>query len=95
MAELEAIKLLHPDTTAATILEYEYYGEFYGKEAIIKAIEAACVLACSELEKKIPKKPIERIKTKYMWDSAQCPVCECGITSIWKYCQNCGQKLEW
>lgn len=37
----EAIKILHPDTTASVIAEYEYYGGFRGKEVGIQAVEDA------------------------------------------------------
>ena len=47
----EAIRILHPDTTIAAIAEYEYYGGFHGKEAGIKAVEDACVVACEAMQK--------------------------------------------
>ena len=52
-------------------------------------------LIINALEKQIPKKPKNRYKTRYIWDSAYCPICNCGITSRWVYCQCCGQKLDW
>ena len=52
-------------------------------------------IAIQALEKQIPKKPKNRYKTRYIWDSAYCPICNCGITARWVYCQCCGQKLDW
>ena len=52
-------------------------------------------LSIIALEKQIPKKPKDRYRTRYIWDSAYCPVCNCGITARWGYCQCCGQKLDW
>ena len=52
-------------------------------------------MAIHALEKQIPKKPKNRYKTRYIWDSAYCPICNCGITARWVYCQCCGQKLDW
>ena len=57
--------------------------------------DEASRMAINALEKQIPKKPKDRYKTKYVWDSAYCPVCNCGITARWVYCQCCGQKLDW
>lgn len=49
----EAIRILHPDTTREALAEYEYYGGFNGKQAMIKAVEDASLLACEALEKQI------------------------------------------
>lgn len=46
----EAKKILHPDTTRAALDEIEYYAGFNGKEARIKAVEKACLVACEALE---------------------------------------------
>ena len=47
----EAIRILHPDTTASAIAKYEYYGGFHGKEAGIKAVEDACIVACEAMQR--------------------------------------------
>lgn len=47
----EAIRILHPDTTTSAIAEYEYYGGFHGREAGIKAVENACVVACEAMQR--------------------------------------------
>lgn len=52
-------------------------------------------IAINALEKQIAKKPKDMYKTNYVWDSAYCPVCNCGITARWGYCKFCGQKLDW
>lgn len=57
--------------------------------------DEASRIAIDSIKKQIPKKPKDRYKTKYVWDSAYCPVCNCGITARWVYCQCCGQKLDW
>lgn len=46
-------------------------------------------------EKSTPKKLTVTTMTKYHHLHAQCPVCECGVSSRWSYCQGCGQKLDW
>lgn len=50
MTKEEAIRLLDPKTTREAIAEIEYYGGFSGREAAIKAIEDACVLAVEALK---------------------------------------------
>ena len=45
----EAIRILDPETTAEALAEIEYYAGFRGKEAAIKAVEDACILAVAAL----------------------------------------------
>ncbi len=47
----EAIRILDPKTTAEALAKIEYYGGFSGKEAAIKAVEDACILAVEALER--------------------------------------------
>ncbi len=47
----EAKRILHPDTTVDALTEIEYYAGFNGKEARLKAVDEACVVACEALEK--------------------------------------------
>ncbi len=47
----EAKQILHPDTTIAALTGIEYYAGFSGKEARLKAVDEACVVACEALEK--------------------------------------------
>lgn len=45
MTREEAIRLLDLKTCCDAIQEIEYYGGFNGKEAVLKAINEACVVA--------------------------------------------------
>ena len=49
MTREEAIRILDPETTAEALAEIEYYAGFRGKEAAIKAVEDACILAVAAL----------------------------------------------
>lgn len=95
----EAIRLLHPDTTAEAIAEIKYKHGFRGKDAAINKINKACEMACKSLEKRIPKK-IE------LWNGqCSCPNCNKLFGSYsqlktlihWEmpYCKFCGQALDW
>lgn len=53
----EARKILHPDTTLQTLAEIEYYAGFNGKEAKIKAVEEACIIACEALDRELIQRP--------------------------------------
>lgn len=58
--------------------------------------EIGTVEECREArERQIPIKPKGIYKTRYIWDSAYCPVCGCGITARWNFCQSCGQAISW
>jgi hypothetical protein len=50
-----AKKILHPNTTKETLDEIEYFAGFSGKDARIKAVEEACLLACEVLDMCIEK----------------------------------------
>ena len=95
MTAQEAINLLHPDTTKEAIAEIEYYCGFHSKEAAIKAIEEACLLACEALEKQVPKKPRE---TRCALMCANCghKITEIGCAKRNRlYCKKCGQAIDW
>lgn len=47
-------------------------------------------IALEALEKQIPKKPIESEFTPLI-----CPDCEAKIILGQRYCENCGQKINW
>lgn len=47
----EAVRILDPKTTAEALAEVEYYGGFSGQEAVIKAVEDACLIAIGALER--------------------------------------------
>lgn len=49
MKREEAIRILDPETSAEALAEIEYYACFRGKEAKIKAVEDACILAIASL----------------------------------------------
>lgn len=49
MTREEAIRILDPETTAEALAGIEYYAGFRGKEAAIKAVEDACILAAAAL----------------------------------------------
>lgn len=93
----EAIRILHPDTTAEALAEIEYYAGFSGHDACIKAVEEACVIACEAMGKQIPKKPREVDKDNGYF---VCHSCGEGIYSsdefeTHKFCLNCGQAIDW
>ena len=93
----EAIRILHPDTTAEAIAEIEYYGGFKGKVRAMKAVNEACIVACEALEKRIPKKPI-KIEKKHL-SNYNCPNCNHGLGNTvmvyrQKCCDVCGQARE-
>lgn len=68
-----------------------------------KAIEACAeyegigtVEECrAAVEKQIRKPAKNPYGTSYIWKAGYCPVCGCGVTARWDYCQCCGQKLKW
>lgn len=94
----EAIKILHPDTTFMALAEVEYFGGFRGKEAKIKTVDEACVIACEALKKQIPKKLIYEHEQSSPFgedDYAYCPCCENPLPNGVNYCEVCGQRLLW
>lgn len=85
----EAIRILHPDTTAGEIRKIRESGEDG-----IKAVEEAILVACEAMEKQVPKK-LERNAVGSIY-------CKCGIVlntknkmKVLYYCHNCGQKIDW
>lgn len=51
-----------------------------------------CREAMEKQKRKLVKNPY---RTSYIWKAGHCPVCGCGVTARWDYCQCCGQKLNW
>ena len=51
-----------------------------------------CRAAMEKQRRKIVKNPYG---TSYIWKAGYCPVCGCGVTARWDYCQCCGQRLNW
>lgn len=95
MTAEEAIKLLHPATTAEALAEIECYGGFNGKQAKVEAVNTACLVACEALEKQIPQKPRE---TRCALMCARCghKITEKGCKKLYRnYCKKCGQRISW
>ena len=81
MTESEAIKTIQLDICN-------------GCECIENCITNQCeyFLAINALEKRIPKKPIFTEDKQF----ALCPCCDMkGLTDKQKYCDNCGQAIDW
>ena len=82
------------ESEAKVILESEY--KFHGECSVFGE---ALTMAINALEKQIPKKPMisydERVKENW----CSCGVCAFGFgwkrTIHYKYCPDCGQKLDW
>ena len=85
----EAIKILHPDTTAEEL-------DGYVKEYAMNVVEEACIVACKALENQIPKKPTD---VRYFGEAGYyiglCPCCNSGNNSEYQYCGDCGQAIDW
>lgn len=102
----QAIRLLHPDTSAEAMAEIEYKHGFRGKQAAIHKINRACEVACKAMKKQIQEKPIPhivkvdkiRIGNGY-WGKGttvyKCPNCNQFITRSCKHCNECGQGIDW
>lgn len=68
-----------------------------------KAIDACAeyegigtVEECREAMEKQRRKIVKnQYGTNYVLKAGYCPVCGCGVTARWDYCQCCGQKLNW
>ena len=51
-----------------------------------------CRAAMEKQRRKLVK---DTYGTNYVLKAGYCPVCGCGVTARWDYCQCCGQKLNW
>lgn len=72
------------------------FGDFDWLEELQQYRSIGTVEECREArEKQRAKKPNGRYKTRHMWDGAYCPICKCGITARWNFCQSCGQAINW
>lgn len=69
----------------------------YSKLAeIVTEQEMIAFLRAKDAVRKQIRKPVKNpYGTSYIWKAGYCPVCGCGVTARWDYCQCCGQKLEW
>lgn len=99
----EAIRLLHPDTSAGEIAEIKYKYGFQGEEQAIHKIKKACKIACKAMEKQIPKKITHEAT---LVKCCTCPSCgnvidkfetfgEKKVRVEYEYCHFCGQALDW
>lgn len=95
MTAEEAIEILHPDTTAQTLLRIEYCGGVNGEQAMKEAVDDACLVACEALKKQIPKKPRET-RCALMCASCGHKITEKGCKKLYRnYCKKCGQRISW
>lgn len=75
------------------------------EEAIIKLLpitdnmaytdvfQDACKVAIEALEKQIPMKPNHGMAQRNRWRS--CHACCARVINTYKFCDQCGQKLDW
>ena len=64
----------------------------------VKELEFDFDRAINALEKQMPKKPkMRHLKPYDSYNDGWCPNCEAYVNedSEYKYCPNCGQKLDW
>ena len=85
----EAIRLLHPDTSADEIAKIKYKYGFRGEEHAIHKVERACKIACKAMEKQKSMKVIIDETS-----SDICPACGDFVSKNMRYCISCGQKIE-
>lgn len=58
--------------------------------------EMIALLRAKDAVRKQIRKPVKNpYGTSYIWKAGYCPVCDCGVTARWDYCQCCGQRLDW
>lgn len=63
---------------------------------IVTEQEMIAFLRAKDAVRKQIRKPVKNpYGTSYIWKAGYCPVCGCGVTARWDYCQCCGQKLNW
>lgn len=64
-----------------------------------KIVSEAKNMAAWALEKQIPMKVLHSYDDSIDEDWCSCPICCCGLGwyhgKHYKYCMNCGQKLDW
>ena len=106
MTREEAARILDPSTTREALAEIEYYAGFNGHEAVMKAVEDACMMGAEALQRLIPQ-PVEKIEASY-GTPYRCPVCEADQCEVHfytidgsepkekvSYCWQCGQAIDW
>ena len=80
---LEGVRVLQDRIVDVSLLLGEYMAIGTPEE---------CREAMEKQKRKLVKNPY---RTSYIWKAGHCPVCGCGVTARWDYCQCCGQKLDW
>lgn len=97
-----AIEILHPSTTMDALTQIEYFAGFNGKQAKVRAVEEACLIACDSLKRDKAVRPIHvRYKIKSTGRNIHHMYCGvCGkynqrVASGDKYCRECGTKIDW
>lgn len=84
MTREEAIRILDPATTREALADIEYYAGFNGHEAVIKAVEDACIMAIEALQE----------RPKRQWVNGICTECGQVDFSEPNFCPNCGAEME-
>ena len=88
MTEIEAVKICNTIVFATSFSSPQGIQLNTTKEELTEAIR----MSIQALEKQIAKKPIFTEDKQF----ALCPCCDMkGLTDKQKYCDNCGQKLDW
>lgn len=74
----EAIRILDPDTTAEALVEYEYYGGFNGKAAMVNAVSDACEVAVEALREQQAPSKLDRCR----WEGCEYCLEDKGIVTF-------------
>ena len=95
MAELGVFG--NPEEKDIGRLEALHHKILYSKLAeSVTEQEMIALLRAKDAVRKQIRKPVKNpYGISYIWKAGYCPVCGCGVTARWDYCQCCGQKLEW
>ena len=90
MTEVEAIKMFNDllDVPCEMLIKYDSVINSEKKQALVR-LRTAEEIAISALEKQIPKKP------RFYAHNYYCSVCDNLVCQRFKYCDNCGRKLDW
>ena len=60
-----------------------------------KADKKAMYLAINAINKRIPKKPIEKFAFSDDIEAGLCPLCNEGVNEEMNFCSYCGQAIDW
>lgn len=90
MTEQEAIETIN---IAAAEVEWDYPMDY----------QVAFEMAIDALEKHIPKKPtktkiatLNKSPEAISWEAIHCcPICKSNLAPQYKYCPQCGLKIDW